>query len=134
MPCTSETNNTAENTALILGARTAADQGARRLRVEGESQLVIRQVKGIYGTKSTRLRLLRNAVRAELARLDDHSHYHIDRQGNVFADRLANRALDVKTTKWECKVHTPPTACVTVMSFGSPSQTTQDVDLADVDM
>eukprot|EP00644_Phytophthora_capsici_P010246 jgi/Phyca11/123612/e_gw1.51.48.1 len=94
MPGATETNNTAEYTAFLLGARAAADHGATLLRVQGDSQLVLRQVKGIYGAKSTRLRRLRDAVRAELARVGQFSLHHIDRQDNAHADRLANRALD----------------------------------------
>jgi len=52
MPGAKATNNTAEYTALLIGARAAADHGARLLRVEGDSLLVIRQVKGLYVTKS----------------------------------------------------------------------------------
>ncbi|KAE8953459.1 hypothetical protein PR002_g32376, partial [Phytophthora rubi] len=79
MPGATETNNTAEYTALLLGARAAADHGATRLHIQGDSLLVIRQVKGIYGAKSTRLRGLRNAVRTELARVGNFSLHHIDR-------------------------------------------------------
>ncbi|KAE8958536.1 hypothetical protein PR002_g30836, partial [Phytophthora rubi] len=119
MPGAQETNNTAEYTALLIGARAAADHGATSLRVEGDSLLVIRQVKGLYATKSTRLRKLRNAVRHELARAGQHSLHHIDRQGNAFADRLANRALDMKSDKIECKEHPVAGACTTLM--GPPS-------------
>lgn len=113
MPGTKETNNTAEYTALLLGARAAADHGASPLRIEGDSLLVIRQVKGLYGTKSTRLRRLRNAVRQELARVGSHTLHHIDRQANGFADRLANCALDQRSNKVECKQHSAPGRCPT---------------------
>jgi ribonuclease HI len=91
MPGATETNNTAEYTALLIGVRVAADHGARQLRIEGDSLLVIRQVKGLYATKSTRLRRLRNAVLHELDRLEQYTLHHIDRQGNAFADRLQPR-------------------------------------------
>ncbi|GMF33304.1 unnamed protein product [Phytophthora lilii] len=58
-PSIGGTNNTAEYTALLLGARAAADHGVKKLRVEGDSTLVIQQVRGIFATKSTRLRALR---------------------------------------------------------------------------
>ncbi|KAE9232618.1 hypothetical protein PF002_g12318 [Phytophthora fragariae] len=119
IPGAQKTNNTAEYTALLIGACAAADHGATSLRVEGDSLLVIRQVKGLYATKSTRLRKLRNAVRHELARVGQHSLHHIDRQGNAFADRLANRALDTKSDKIECKEHPVAGACTTLM--GPPS-------------
>ncbi|KAE9266080.1 hypothetical protein PR003_g32246, partial [Phytophthora rubi] len=113
MPGATETNNTAEYTALLLGARAAADHGATRLHIQGDSLLVIRQVKGIYGAKSTRLRGLRNAVRTELARVGNFSLHHIDRQDNGHADRLANRALDQKNTLVECATHPGRNACTT---------------------
>uniref|UniRef100_H3H5C4 Reverse transcriptase domain-containing protein n=1 Tax=Phytophthora ramorum TaxID=164328 RepID=H3H5C4_PHYRM len=137
MPGAKETNNTAEYTALLIGARAAADHGARQLRIEGDSLLVIRQVKGLYATKSTRLRQLRNAVRHELARVGQHSLHHIDRQGNAFADRLANRALDLKSDKVECKEHPVAGACTTCMGSPSagppatPPPTTADIEMAD---
>ncbi|KAE9268643.1 hypothetical protein PF008_g31072, partial [Phytophthora fragariae] len=111
MPGATETNNTAEYTALLLDARAAADHGATRLHIQGDSLLVIRQVKGIYGAKSTRLRGLRNAVRTELARAGNFSLHHIDRQDNGHADRLANRALDQKNTLVECATHPGRNAC-----------------------
>ncbi|KAE9108429.1 hypothetical protein PF010_g11908 [Phytophthora fragariae] len=134
MPGAQETNNTAEYTALLIGARAAADHGATSLRVEGDSLLVIRQVKGLYATKSTRLRKLRNGVRHELARVGQHSLHHIDRQGNAFADRLANRALDMKSDKIECKEHPVAGACTTLMGPPSTDPPAQvDAEMVDAD-
>ncbi|OWY92085.1 reverse transcriptase, partial [Phytophthora megakarya] len=137
MPGNTETNNTAEYTALLLGARAAADHGATRLRVQGDSQLVIRQVKGIYGTKSTRLRNLRNATRAELTRVGQFTLHHIDRQDNAHADRLANRALDMKSTLVECADHPGRNACTTTLATAAeaaPPPTPPPVGAADVPM
>ncbi|KAG3125727.1 hypothetical protein PI126_g22637 [Phytophthora idaei] len=85
-PSSSGTNNTAEYTALLLGARAAADHGVKRLRVEGDSTLVIQQVRGIFAARSTRLRAFRNRVKAELARIERVTLHHIDRQANGHAD------------------------------------------------
>ncbi|KAK1928268.1 Ribonuclease HI [Phytophthora citrophthora] len=111
MPSSSETNNTAEYTALLLGVRAAADHGVKCLRVEGDSTLVIQQVRGIFATRSTRLRELRRHVKRELARVGSFSLHHIDRQANAHADRLANAALDRRRTKLECGVHVDGTGC-----------------------
>ena len=51
----SASNNIAEYEALILGLRMALDLGARRLKVIGDSQLVIRQVLNKYKTLSPKL-------------------------------------------------------------------------------
>ncbi|KAH7489198.1 Retrovirus-related Pol polyprotein from type-1 retrotransposable element R2 [Phytophthora ramorum] len=111
MPSSSETNNTAEYTALLLGMRAAADHGATRVHVEGDSTLVIQQVRGIFATRSTRLRGLRKSVKAEMARMEHVTLHHIDRQANGHADRLANAALDRRKTKLECGLHPDGEGC-----------------------
>ena len=58
MPSSSETNNTAEYSALLLGTRAATDHGVTRLRIEDDSTLVIQQVCGIFATRNKRLRQL----------------------------------------------------------------------------
>jgi ribonuclease HI len=125
MPSSSETNNTAEYTALLLGTRAAADHGVTRLRVEGDSTLVIQQVRGIFAARSTRLRALRNQVKSELARVGSFSLHHIDRQANAHADRLANRGLDLRRTVLECGVHADGAGCTdTTIAARSPLSST----------
>ena len=51
MPSLGETTNTAEYTALLLGVRAAMGHGVKRLRVEGDNLLVLRQVRVILATK-----------------------------------------------------------------------------------
>ena len=128
MPSNGETNNTAEYTALLLGVRAAADHGVKRLRVEGDSILVIRQVRGIFATRSTRLRRLRNAVKAEIARLDCVTLHHVDRQANGHADRLANQALDRRRSQMECGVHPDGSGCTASPTAGA-DQPAGTVDL-----
>nr|KAE8926731.1 hypothetical protein PF009_g23084 [Phytophthora fragariae] len=105
MPSSTETNNTAEYTALLLGVQSATHHGARRLRIEGDSHLVIAQVRGSFSCSNARLRQLRNRVRVALRRLDTYKLTHIDRKANSHADRLANRALDQRRSSSECGPH-----------------------------
>ncbi|CAI5733073.1 unnamed protein product [Peronospora farinosa] len=105
LPSSSETNNTAEYTALLLGLRSAVQHGATRLLVEGDSNLVLAQVRGSFSCNNRRLRRLRNSVRQELRRLEWHKLRHVDRQANSQADRLANRSLDLQRTAVECGHH-----------------------------
>ncbi|OWY99629.1 reverse transcriptase [Phytophthora megakarya] len=105
MPSSSETNNTAEYTALLLGVRSAVHHGAQDLVIEGDSHLVVAQVKGSFACRNQRLRQLRNRVRHVLRSLPSHTLRHIDRKANAHADRLANRALDLKRTVAECSEH-----------------------------
>ncbi|CAH0485695.1 unnamed protein product [Peronospora farinosa] len=128
MPSSGETNNTAEYTALLIGLRAAADHGVTRLRVDGDSILVIRQVRGIFATRSTRLWRLRNAVKAEIAHLECVTLHHKDRQSNGHADRLANEALDRRRSLMECGVHPDGNGCTTSPAAG-PAQPVESIYL-----
>jgi ribonuclease HI len=50
------TNNEAEYTGLLVGLRRAVEMGMTDLLVCGDSQLIIRQMKGEYKVKSASLR------------------------------------------------------------------------------
>lgn len=88
------TNNVAEYYGLIAALDAAAQHGVRRLRVESDSELLVRQMQGAYRVKSPDLRPLHE--RAErLARGFEHFEIaHVPREKNREADRLVNAALD----------------------------------------
>lgn len=88
------TNNVAEYRALLLGIERARELGARELELIGDSELVVRQVKGEYRVKDANLRKLHARVRAALAGFDRWSIRHVRREHNVAADELVNEALD----------------------------------------
>lgn len=88
------TNNVAEYTALIRGLERARALGARRVRVLTDSELMVRQVGGIYTVKNEGLLPLFRAARSLLAGFERASVDHIPRERNRDADRLANLALD----------------------------------------
>jgi ribonuclease HI len=88
------TNNVAEYRALLLGIERAAALGAKRLELVGDSELVVRQVKGEYRVKDETLRGLHGQVIAALAGLEDWSIRHVRRDENAEADRLVNEELD----------------------------------------
>uniref|UniRef100_A0AAV1V4B8 Reverse transcriptase n=1 Tax=Peronospora matthiolae TaxID=2874970 RepID=A0AAV1V4B8_9STRA len=124
LPARGETNNTAEYSALLIGLQGALFHGAKRLKIEGESNLVLAQVRGSFTCSNRRLRRLRGRIRCELGRLDWYQLSHIDRQANAHADRLANRALDLHRTALECGPHSDDlSACFTPVSSppSSPS-------------
>ena len=50
-----ETNNVAEYTGLIIGLKEAINLNIKAIRVEGDSMLVIKQMKGEYKVKSPNL-------------------------------------------------------------------------------
>jgi ribonuclease HI len=88
------TNNVAEYRALLLGLERAAEFGAREVEVIGDSELVVRQVRGEYKVKDAVLRPLHQRVRDLLETFDRWSIHHVRREENEAADVLVNAALD----------------------------------------
>lgn len=88
------TNNVAEYRALLLGIERARELGASEVELVGDSELVVKQVKGEYRVKDAGLRELHTEVRAALADFERWSIRHVRRAHNADADRLVNQALD----------------------------------------
>ncbi|MHB9288380.1 ribonuclease HI [Halobacteriales archaeon Cl-PHB] len=88
------TNNQAEYAALIRGLEVARDHGFDEVEVRGDSELIVKQVRGEYDTNDPDLRERRVDVRELLRSFDDWSISHVPREVNDRADELANEALD----------------------------------------
>ena len=88
------TNNEAEYMGLIHGLETAEANGAVRLHIRMDSELIVRQVEGRYKVRNERLRPLFDRVMAMLHRLDAYDIVHVRREYNAEADALAARAAD----------------------------------------
>jgi len=88
------TNNVAEYRALLLGIEHARALGAREVELVGDSELIVKQVRGEYRVKDASLRELHSQVKAALAGLDGWSIRNVPREENAHADRLVNEALD----------------------------------------
>jgi ribonuclease HI len=88
------TNNVAEYRALLLGIERARELGASELELVGDSELVVRQVRGEYKVKDAGLKPLHAQVMQALGGFDDWSIRHVRREHNADADRLVNEALD----------------------------------------
>jgi ribonuclease HI len=88
------TNNVAEYRALLLGIATALELGATELDLVGDSELVVKQVRGEYKVKNADLKPLHAEVGAALAGVGSWSIRHVRREHNAEADRLVNEALD----------------------------------------
>lgn len=93
------TNNVAEYQALIHALRYAAKRGARRVRIYSDSELVVRQVNGVYKVKHPDMIPLHREATALLRQFAGARLTHVRREQNREADRLANRALDEKASK-----------------------------------
>jgi ribonuclease HI len=88
------TNNVAEYRALLLGIELAREQGAAEVELIGDSELIVKQVKGEYRVKDAGLRPLHAQVRAALEAFDRWSIRHVRREHNAAADALVNETLD----------------------------------------
>lgn len=90
------TNNVAEYTALITGLEEAKKLGARKIRILGDSELIVKQMRGEYRVKSTDLRHLYEKAQDLMAEFSPATIDHNYRESNALADRLANLAMDRK--------------------------------------
>lgn len=88
------TNNVAEYRALLLGIELARELGASEADFVGDSELVVKQVRGEYKVKDAVLRELFTEVSSELAGFRRWSIHHVRREQNAAADALVNAALD----------------------------------------
>ena len=88
------TNNVAEYRALLLAIERARALGAREVDLIGDSELIVRQVRGEYKVKDAGLRPLHAAAREALAGLERWSIRNVPRAENDAADALVNAALD----------------------------------------
>jgi ribonuclease HI len=89
-----QTNNVAEYYALIAALDYALAHQLKRLRVRSDSELLVRQVQGIYKVKSPDLRPLHERARKMIASLEAFAIEHVPREQNADADAVANAALD----------------------------------------
>ncbi|MFB6124738.1 MAG: ribonuclease HI [Halanaeroarchaeum sp.] len=88
------TNNQAEYDALIRVLEVADRYGYDEVELRGDSQLIVKQVKGAWNTNDPELREKRVHVHELLANFADWSIAHVPREVNERADDLANEALD----------------------------------------
>ena len=87
------TNNIAEYTGLIIGLKHAAKLGIKNIAVNGDSQLVIKQMNGIYKVTSENLVELYKMAKQLQQSFDNISYNHVYRKDNKRADELSNQGL-----------------------------------------
>lgn len=88
------TNNVAEYYGLIAALDYVEAQGIRALRIESDSELLVKQMKGLYKVRSPELAPLYERARKMAAALDSFRIDHVYREHNREADALANLAMD----------------------------------------
>ena len=88
------TNNVAEWTAVQLALDEALRLGATHVDLRMDSQLVARQIAGIYRVKHPDLQPIHRRVMESLRRIGGYSVGHVPRALNKDADQLSNVAID----------------------------------------
>ncbi len=93
-----KTNNEAEYEALLLGLGEAKRLGGESIHIYTDSELIERQVKGLYRVKKINLQGLHKRVTQHLKEFSSFGIESIPREQNREADRLANQAIERRIT------------------------------------
>jgi ribonuclease HI len=101
-----QTNNFAEYQGLIAALEYAIKHGPKALKLISDSELLVRQIKGIYKVKNAVLQDLHGRAKELIAQMDWFSIGHAFREQNQEADRLANDAMDMGTGRGSARVGT----------------------------
>lgn len=90
----SSTNNEAEYAALLIGLQCSKIMGAQNLVIQGDSELIVKQIQGKYRCKSPSLIPYYTSTKKLLNAFKTWEICHIPRAQNSRADSLANDAMD----------------------------------------
>jgi ribonuclease HI len=104
------TNNVAEYHGLVEALRLAEERGATRVHIQSDSELIVKQLRGVYRVRHPDLKPLYAKARALMARLAAARVVHVPRAENKDADRMVNEALDRAGRGEEGTVHEVATA------------------------
>ena len=105
-----QTNNFAEYQGLIAALEYALQHGPKALKLISDSELLVRQIKGIYKVKNATLQDLHGRAKELIAQLEWFSIGHALREHNTEADRLANQAMDKGMGRSVARAPSPATA------------------------
>ena len=79
---------------MIAALEYSIQHGPKALKLISDSELLVRQIKGIYKVKNATLQDLHGRAKQLIAQLEWFSIGHALREHNQEADRLANDAID----------------------------------------
>ena len=88
------TNNVAEYYGLIAALDYAQSNNIRALRIESDSELLVKQMRGQYKVKSADLKPLFERAKKMSQSFASFRIDHVYREQNAEADALANEAMD----------------------------------------
>lgn len=90
------TNNVAEYKALVKAVEEAVNLGGTDLKIQMDSELIVKQMTGLYKIKQPALQELAATVASLLKQFNSFSFVHVRREYNKEADALVNKALDAQ--------------------------------------
>jgi ribonuclease HI len=93
------TNNVAEYSGLVAGLTSAVELGLDELEVVSDSELMVRQMTGVYRVKNQGLRQLNLEASALARKIDRVTYRAVRREQNELADGLVNEALDAAASR-----------------------------------
>ncbi len=88
------TNNVAEYKALIKSLEEAQNLGGTELKIQMDSELIVKQMQGVYKIKEPTLQGLAAEVIKLLKNFSSHTFAHVRREYNKDADAMVNKAID----------------------------------------
>jgi len=88
------TNNVAEYKALIKSLLEAKHLGATELKIQMDSELIVKQMQGVYKIKEPTLQGLAKEAMMLLKNFKSYNFVHVRREFNKEADSMVNQAID----------------------------------------
>ena len=93
-PLFDKTNNEAEYLSLIKGIEELIDLKVLNVDIYADSELVVKQVLGIYKVKNERMKILHRLVLEKLKLIDQWNLVHVRREKNMRADELSKLGMN----------------------------------------
>ena len=89
-----QTNNVAEYTGVIKALETAQSLQAKTMELFCDSELLVKQINGLYKVRSANIKPLYEEALSLLSQFDQWKVTHVYREDNKHADAMVNEALD----------------------------------------
>ena len=87
-------SNQAEYHALLFALKYLNQKGISDADFFSDSELMVKQIKGIYKVKDLGIQKVFNEVKNEISKMTKFSITHVRREENKLADQLVNKCLD----------------------------------------
>lgn len=113
------TNNVAEYTGAIKSLEAALQLQAQTIELYCDSELLVKQLNGLYKVRSDNIKPLFEQAIALLGQFDEWKVTHVYRKDNKHADALVNKALDKAEDITETALSTGPDETTPKLRLGA---------------